>query len=215
MHNQIPYNYIVIEGNIGAGKTSLVKKLGEDYKARIILERYAENPFLPKFYLEPERFSFPVELSFLADRYKQLKEELSNRDIFSSLIIADYYFAKSLIFARITLKDDEYKLYRQLYDIIHQHLPLPDLYVYLHLPVSRLKENIKSRGRDYELNIDESYLLQLQNGYFEYLKTKLNMSILIIDGSNINYINNQDDYIKIRNSIFNVRHSTGINRVII
>jgi len=209
------YNYIVIEGNIGAGKTSLVKKLGEDFKAKLILERYAENPFLPKFYHEPDRYSFPVELSFLADRYHQLKEELSNRNIFSSLILADYYFAKSLIFARITLKDDEYNLYRQLYDIIHQHLPIPDLYVYLHLPVEKLKTNIKKRGRDYELKIDDEYLTSLQNGYFDYLKSQKNMKILLIDESNINYVNNENDYMKIKNSIFNTQYNEGINRIIL
>ena len=209
------YNYIVIEGNIGAGKTSLVKKLGGEFKAKLILERFAENPFLPKFYNEPDRYSFPVELSFLADRYQQLKEELSNRNIFSSLILADYYFSKSLIFARITLKDDEYNLYRQLYDIIHQHLPVPDLYVYLHVPLEKLKSNIKIRGRDYEVNIEDSYLLKLQSGYFDYLKTQTEMRILIIDGSNINYINNEEDYVKIKNSIFNSAYSVGINRIIL
>lgn len=209
------YNYIVIEGNIGAGKTFLAKKLAEDYRARLILERFAENPFLPKFYEDPGRFSFPVELSFLADRYHQLKEELSNRNIFSTLVLADYYFSKSLIFARITLKDDEYNLYRQLYDIIHQHLPVPDLFVYLHLPVDRLMENIKKRGRDYEKSIDEPYLLQLQNGYFEYLKSNPEMRILVIDESNVNYINYESDYIKIQNCIFNTQYPMGISRVIL
>ncbi len=209
------YKYIVIEGNIGAGKTSLVKKFGEDYKARLILERFAENPFLPKFYEDPDRYSFQVELSFLADRYHQLKEELSNRTIFSNLILADYYFAKSLIFARITLKDDEFHLYRQLYDIIHQHLPVPDLYVYLHLPVEKLISNIRKRGREYEKNIDDAYLLKLQNGYFDYLKTKSNLRILLIDVSNLNYLTNQDDYLNIKSCIFNTHYSEGINRVIL
>jgi len=209
------YNYIVIEGNIGAGKTSLVNRLGEDFNARLILERYAENPFLPKFYEEPDRFSFPVELSFLADRYHQLKEELSNRTIFSSLILADYYFAKSLIFARITLKDDEYNLYRQLYDIIHQHLPVPDLFVYLHLPVEKLIANIRKRGRDYEIKIEEDYLLRLQNGYFDYLKTQTKMRIILIDCSKLDYINSGDDYLKIKNCIFNPHYPIGINRIIL
>jgi deoxyadenosine/deoxycytidine kinase len=209
------YNYIVIEGNIGAGKTTLVKKLGEDFNARLILERFAENPFLPKFYEDPERFSFPAELSFLADRYHQLKEELSNRQIFSSLLIADYYFSKSLIFARNTLKDDEYNLYRQLYDIIHQHLPIPDLYVYLHVPIEKLLTNINSRGREYEQNIEETYLLQIQNGYFDYIKSRENFRILIIDGSSINYIKSEDDYIRVKNCIFNTQYPIGISRVIL
>jgi deoxyadenosine/deoxycytidine kinase len=209
------YNYIVIEGNIGAGKTTLVKKLGADYNARLILERFADNPFLPKFYQEPERFSFPVELSFLADRYHQLKEELSNRQLFSSLLIADYYFSKSLIFARNTLKDDEYSLYRQLFDIIHQQLPVPDLYVYLHLPVEKLMINIKNRGREYEQKIDASYLFKIQNGYFDYIKSRENMRILLIDGNNINYINNDDDYLRIKNCIFNTQYPVGISRIIL
>jgi len=209
------YNYIVIEGNMSAGKTTLVKKFGEEFGAKMILERYAENPFLPKFYEEPGRYSFPLELSFLADRYHQLKEELSNRNIFSSLIVADYYFAKSLIFARITLKDDEYNLYRQLYDIIHQHLPIPDLYVYLHLPVEKLISNIKKRGRDYEVKIEDEYLLSLQNGYFDYLKSQKDMRILLIDESNINYVNNEHDYMKIKNCIFNTQYNEGINRIIL
>ncbi len=209
------YNYLVIEGNIGAGKTSLVKKIAADINAGMILERFAENPFLPKFYEDKERFSFPVELSFLADRYQQLKEELSNRQLFSSLLIADYYFSKSLIFARNTLKDDEYNLYRQLYDIIHQHLPIPDLYVYLHVPIEKLMRNIKNRGREYEQNIEESYLLQIQNGYFDYIKSKENFKILLIDGSNINYINREDDYIRVKNCIFNHQYPIGISRVIL
>ena len=209
------YSYVVIEGNIGAGKTSLVKLLGEDYKARIILERFAENPFLPKFYSEPERFAFPVELSFLADRYHQLKEELSNRNIFSKMVLADYYFSKSLIFARNTLKEDEYNLYRQLFDIIHQHLPLPDLYVYLHVPVEKLITNIRKRGRDYEQNIEASYLQKIQEGYFEYLRTRNDMKILLIDTGNINYINSVDDYTRIKNCIFNDTYGSGINRVIL
>jgi deoxyguanosine kinase len=212
---KMEYNYVVIEGNIGAGKTSLTKKLGEDFNARLILERFAENPFLPKFYDEPERFSFPVELSFLADRYHQLKEELSNRDIFSSLVLADYYFSKSLIFARNTLKDDEYNLYRQLYDIIHQYLPVPDLYVYLHVPVEKLMANIKKRGREYEQNITDEYLLKIQQGYFDYVKTIEQTRILLIDVGGINYVNNEDDYIRIRNCIFNTQYSIGINRIIL
>ncbi len=209
------YNYVVIEGNIGAGKTSLVNKLAEDYNARLILERFAENPFLPKFYGDPDRFSFPVELSFLADRYHQLKEELSNRNIFTRMIIADYYFSKSLIFARNTLKDDEYNLYRQLYDIIHQHLPVPDLYVYLHQPIEKLLQNIRKRGRDYEQNITKEYLLKLQEGYFEYLKSIPEMRILLIDAGDHNYIENNSDYAKIKNCIFGGNYSFGINRIIL
>ena len=145
-------NYIVIEGNIGAGKTSLAKRISGDFNGKLILERFADNPFLPKFYKDPERYSFPLELSFLADRYNQLKRELSDRDLFKSFTIADYYFMKSLIFARATLSDDEYNLYRQIFEIIYSTLPKPDLFVYLHVDPDNLLMNIKKRGRDYEQN---------------------------------------------------------------
>ena len=151
------------------GKSSLVKMLAADYKARTIYERFEDNPFLPKFYENRERYSFPLELSFLAERYSQHKEALTNRDMFAPLAIADYYLSKSLIFAGVTLQRDEYNLYRQLFDIIHQHLPVPDLYVYLHSPVDRLLENIQSRGREYEKTISAEYLKKIQDGYFEYL----------------------------------------------
>ena len=141
------YNYIAIEGNIGAGKTSLATKISEQFGAKLLLERFADNPFLPKFYANPTRYSFPLELSFLADRYQQLKEELGSIDMFSPFTIADYYFMKSLVFASSTLEEDEYNLYRQIFHIIHSSLPKPDLYVYLHVPPEKLLSNIASRGR--------------------------------------------------------------------
>ena len=209
------YNYIVIEGNIGAGKTSLVTRLADELNAKLILERFGDNPFLPKFYNDPERYSFPVELSFLADRYYQLKEELSTRNIFSPVILADYYFSKSLIFAGINLKQDEYNLYRQIYNIIHRHFPVPDLYSYLHLPVDKLMGHIRKRGRDYEQTISLDYLIKLQRGYFEYFKAQNDMIILIIDISNIDFVNNHSDYQKISDYIVNGKHLKGINRLIL
>jgi deoxyguanosine kinase len=153
--------YIVIEGNIGAGKTSFATRLANDLNARLILEQYADNPFLPKFYDNPDRYSFPLELSFLAARYKQLAGELSQTNLFNPVTVADYYFVKSLIFARNTLPDDEFTLYRQLFDIIWQQLPKPSMYFYLHSPVERLLQNIKMRGREYEQNIKAEYLTKI------------------------------------------------------
>lgn len=206
-------NYLVIEGNIGAGKTSLVNLLTEDLNSKAIYEQFEDNPFLPKFYHNPERYSFSLELSFLADRYKQHKEELANRDIFSPLSIADYYFSKSLIFAGITLENDEYKLYRQLYTIIHQNLPRPDLYVYLHSPVEKLLENIKNRGRYYEKNISGEYLKNLQEGYFEYMRTSQDMRFLIIDIKDLDFVNIKKDYFLLKNLIFDQNYKTGITRI--
>lgn len=208
-------NYLVIEGNIGAGKTSLATRLAKDYNARLILEKFAENPFLPKFYSDPGKYSFPLELSFLADRYKQHKDELSNRDMFAPLAIADYYFAKSLIFASITLPEDEFMLYRQLYNIIHQHLPIPDIYVYLHLPVEGILKNIALRGRDYEKKISPEYLKKLQDGYFDFFKSRKDITFVIIETINIDFVNNEEDYLKLKDLIFYGEFEKGINRILI
>ena len=207
------YNYIVIEGNIGAGKTSLVKKIAKQFNAKSIFEQFADNPFLPKFYKDSERFSFPLELSFLAERYHQLKKDLSDRDLFKSFTISDYYFMKSLIFAESTLADDEYKLFRQLFFIIYESLPKPDLYVYLHMPVEKLIENIKQRGRNYEQNIEAKYLANIQTGYFNYFKQQKDLKFLIIDKSNIDFIKNKSDYENILDIIFNKDYPVGISRV--
>ncbi len=150
---EVKYNYVVIEGNIGAGKTTLATRIAEQFNARLILEQFADNPFLPKFYQDPEKYSFPLELSFLASRYKQLNDELGSQDIFKAFTVADYYFMKSLVFAASTLKGDEYNLYRQIFYIIYSSLPKPDIYVYLHISAERLLKNISNRGREYEKSI--------------------------------------------------------------
>ncbi len=206
-------NYLVIEGNIGAGKTSLVEKLSSDLGAKAVYEQFADNPFLPKFYANPERFSFPLELSFLADRYKQHKEELVDRDMFTPLSIADYYFSKSLIFAGITLAADEYRLYRQLFNIIHQNLPKPDLYVYLHTGIDQLMENIKIRGREYEKSISADYLRRVQEGYFNYLKSVSGLKILILDIRNLCFLDDKNDYDSVKNYIFDREYNYGITRI--
>lgn len=208
-------NYIVIEGNIGAGKTSLAKRISKDFNGKLILERFADNPFLPKFYKDPERYSFPLELSFLADRYNQLKKELSDLDLFKSFTIADYYFMKSLIFSKSTLSDEEYNLYRQIFEIIYGTLPKPDLFVYLHVEPDNLLMNIKKRGRDYEQNITQKYLESIQRGYFEFFKQHTDLTFLIIDTNNIDFIKNQDDYREVVQTVFRNEYSLGLNRVIL
>ena len=207
------YKYIVIEGSIGVGKTSLATKIAKDFNAKLVLEQFAENPFLPKFYKNPDRFSFPLELSFLADRYRQLKREMINPDLFFSFIIADYYFMKSLIFAGRTLKDDEYNLYRQLFQIIYESIPKPDLYVYLHVDTNKLLENIKNRGRDYEQNITAEYLNRIQKGYFEFFSQNPNLRFLIIDVNELDFVSIQTDYKRLRDTIFSFPCNLGMNRV--
>lgn len=188
------YNYIAIEGNIGVGKTSLAKMISEDFNAKLILERFADNPFLPKFYKDKERYAFSLEMSFLADRYQQLTEDLAQFNLFKSFVISDYYIFKSLIFAQITLQKDELFLYRKMFDIMYKEITKPDLYIYLHQSTSRLLKNIKKRGRNYEQDIPESYLDNLHKGYSTFIKTEKKLNTLIIDVSNQDFVTNKLDY---------------------
>lgn len=191
------YNYIAIEGNIGAGKTSLAKMISDDFNCKTVLERFAENPFLPKFYKDKNRFAFPLEMSFLADRYQQLSDDLAQFDLFKNCMISDYYILKSLIFAQITLQNDEYTLYRKMFDLMYKEITKPDLYVYLYQNTERLLKNIKKRGRDYEQNIEASYLQKIQDGYMNFIKTQPNLNVLIIDVSELDFVKNKEDYITI------------------
>jgi len=212
MHSK--YKYVVIEGNIGAGKTTLATMIANQFDAKLILEQFSDNPFLPKFYKDPERYSFSLELSFLAARYKQLNQEIFSTDLFKSFSIADYYFVKSLIFSKSTLQDDEYNLYRQLFNIIYQQLPMPDLYVYLHMDVDRLLENIKARGRDYEQSITADYLTRIQQGYFDFFKTETRFPIVVIGCSGFDFVNRKSDYQHLLDIVFQGTYQNGINRVL-
>ncbi len=182
------YNFITIEGNIGAGKTTLATLLSEHFKAKLILEEFADNPFLPKFYADPEQFAFPLELFFMAERYKQLKEMLQTKDMFQEVVISDYLFTKSLLFAKVNLADEEFRLYQKLFDIINPQIIQPDLLIYLHSPVSKLKENIKKRNRSYEQDIPGDYLFSLQETYTQYIKQH-NIKTLMVDTTNADFLN--------------------------
>jgi len=195
------YNYIAIEGNIGAGKTTLSAKISDDFNAKLVLERFADNPFLPKFYKDQNRYAFPLEMSFLADRYQQLSDDLAQFDLFKDFIVADYHIFKSLIFAKVTLAEDEYRLYKTMFDIIYKEMPKPDLYVYLYQNTERLLSQIKQRGRSYEQEIPAEYLEKINQGYLDYIKTQTDLNILIIDVSDMDFVENQEDYLKIINRI--------------
>jgi deoxyguanosine kinase len=195
------YNYIAIEGNIGAGKSTLAVKMAEDFNAKTVLERFADNPFLPKFYKDQSRYAFSLEMSFLADRYQQLSDDLSQFDLFKDFIIADYHIFKSLLFSKITLEEDEFRLYRTLFDIIYKEMPKPDLYIYLYQNTNRLLQNIKKRGRSYEQDITAEYLEKINKGYLEYIKTQTDLNVLIIDVSDRDFVNKQEDYLYILNAI--------------
>jgi deoxyguanosine kinase len=212
---EIKYNYVVIEGNIGAGKTTLATRISDQFNARLILEHFADNPFLPKFYKNPEKYSFPLELSFLASRYKQLKEELTPQDLFKAFTVADYYFMKSLVFASSTLHGDEYNLYRTIFYIIYGSLPKPDIFVYLHLNTDRLLSNIRKRGRDYETTITREYLQKIQESYFTFFKQNPENKYLVIDINGIDFVEDENHYRKVLDTIFGKEYSEGLNTVIL
>jgi deoxyadenosine/deoxycytidine kinase len=187
------YNFITIEGNIGAGKTTLAHLLSKHFNARLILEEFAENPFLPKFYENRRQYAFPLELFFMAERYKQLKELLQTKDLFHNLTISDYLFTKCLLFAKVNLPEQEFLLYQKLFEIINPHLIQPDLLIYLHAPVSKLKENIKKRNRSYEQSISSEYLFSLQETYTGYIRQH-NIKTLFIDVSEADFLGNEKHF---------------------
>tara|TARA_Y100000746_G_scaffold207894_1_gene196521 strand:+ start:1323 stop:1955 length:633 start_codon:yes stop_codon:yes gene_type:complete len=206
--------FIAIEGNIGAGKTSLANKIAKDYNSELILESFSNNPFLPKFYKDPEKHAFSLELFFMSERYHQLKKTWS-RDLFFSNKISDYFFMKSKIFAKTTLKDDELVLFDKLFEIMLSSLPFPDLLVYIHSDIKRLQENIHLRGRDFELNIDDSYLEALQNNYFDYLKKQKKSPVLILDVTKVDFVNDNKVYEEIKNLISEEHKQGEVKKVIL
>ncbi|WP_243473086.1 2-amino-4-hydroxy-6-hydroxymethyldihydropteridine diphosphokinase [Winogradskyella sp. MH6] len=195
------YNFIAIEGNIGAGKTSLSHKIAQDFNAKLILERFADNPFLPKFYKEPERYAFTLEMSFLADRYQQISDDLSQLDLFKDFMVSDYDVHKSLIFSKVTLADDEFRLYRKLFYQVYKDIARPDLYVYLYQNTERLQANIKKRGRKYESDIQDDYLEKINSGYLNFLRNQTELNVKIIDISDKDFVKNREDYLWLLNKI--------------
>ncbi|MDX1956216.1 MAG: deoxynucleoside kinase [Chitinophagaceae bacterium] len=184
------YHFITIEGNIGAGKTTLAHLLSRHFNARLVLEEFADNPFLPKFYENPRQFAFPLELFFMAERYKQLKDLIQQKDLFQNITISDYLFTKCLLFAKVNLPEDEFRLYQRLFEIIHQQLLQPDILIYLHAPVQKLQQNIRKRNRSYEQTISDNYLFSLQETYTHYIRQH-NIRTLFIDVSNADFLGNE------------------------
>ena len=185
------YSFLTIEGNIGAGKTTLANLLSKHFNSRLILEEFAENPFLPKFYQNPDQYAFPLELFFMAERYKQLKEMLQTNDMFLKTTVSDYLFTKCLLFAKVNLREEEFRLYQKLFDIINPQIIQPDILIDLHSPVSKLQENIKKRNRSYEQLIPNDYLFNLQETYTQYIKQH-NIKTLFVDASNADFIGNEN-----------------------
>lgn len=192
---EFPYKFIAIEGNIGAGKTTLCKKIARDFDVQLILEQFTDNPFLPLFYQHPERYAFQVELFFMTERHKQLQYELTQQPLFGQPnIIADYFFVKTMLFAKQNLKADELRLFQQLFETFNPSFPNPDLLIYLHRPVDQLLKNIEKRGRSIEEHMDPNYLVKLQNSYFDYFKNVVDYPVVLLDLEKVDFENNQDHY---------------------
>lgn len=215
MKNKLPYNFIAIEGNIGAGKTTFCELLSRDFDCNLILEQFTDNPFLPLFYDQPERYAFPVELFFMTERHKQLQAAFSSgADLFTPLSIADYFFLKTLLFAKNNLIDEEFRLFQRLFEVLNTTFPKPDIIVYLHRSVEDVMRNIKKRGRNFETDISADYLLGIQNVYFEYFRTETDLPILIIDVEGIDYLTDQTAYQKLV-GFLSMKYEKGIHRLVI
>lgn len=195
--NLSKYQYLTIEGNIGAGKTSLSQIIAKEFNAKLVLERFADNPFLPKFYEDMERYAFPLEMSFLADRYQRLQDDIAQYNLFTDFVVSDYDVFKSLIFAKVTLQEEEFKLYKKVFDLMYINLPKPGLYIYLYQNTECLLENIKKRGREYEQKIPASYLAEINKGYLQFIKSQTTFNSKIIDVSDRDFIKNRSDYVSI------------------
>ena len=203
-------NFIAIEGNIGAGKTTLAHKIAEDFNAKLVLERFADNPFLPKFYEDRNRFAFPLEMSFLADRYQQFTDDTSQYDLFKSFMVSDYDIYKSLIFARVTLQKEEFALYNKLFRLMYKEVKKPKIYVYLYQTTERLLDNIKKRGRDYEQNITPEYLDNINKGYFEFIKGYPEQNNLVIELGDLDFVESEEDYETVLKKI--VKFAVGLSK---
>lgn len=175
-----PHKYIAIEGNIGAGKTTLCEMVARDFSCRLILEEFTDNPFLSLFYSNPERYAFPVELFFMTERHKQLQQELGLQDLFKDSVIADYFFLKTLLFAGNNLNEEEYRLFNRLFQVLNTTFPKPDIILYLHRPVTALLHNIAKRNRQFETDISPQYLLEIQNSYLDFFRSEEGIPIVIL-----------------------------------
>lgn len=208
----LPYRYICIEGNIGSGKTSLANKLAKLYNGKLLLEQFTDNPFLPFFYQDPDRYAFPVEIFFMTERHKQMQKHILTHDLFAEHIFADYCFTKTLLFARNNLHDEEFRIFQHLFQLLENPFPYPDLLVYLHRSTPRLLELISERGRNMETPITEDYLVTIQNAYFEYFRSENSYPILIIDVEDMDFVKKKEDLDEIIHLI-SQKYQPGVHRV--
>ena len=210
---KIPYNYVVVEGSIGAGKTTLSTMLARDFNAELVLERFADNPFLEKFYKDPEHYAFPVEMTFLMDRYQQLKSLLTARDLFTDFVIGDYFIDKCLLFSKNNLAKDEFSLFKKVFDTVADFLPKPDLILYLYTAPDRLLKQIAKRNRAFEKDITAEYLSGIQEKYLTYFRENHQIPILLVDTENVDFVENTSDYQYFKKLIME-QHDAGVHRIL-
>ena len=210
---KVPYNYIVVEGSIGAGKTTLSTMLARDFNAELVLERFADNPFLEKFYKDPDHYAFPVEMTFLMDRYQQLKNLLTARDLFTDFVIGDYFIDKCLLFSKNNLSKDEFSLFKTVFDTISGFLPKPDLILYLYTKPDRLLKQIAKRNRSFEKDITAEYLTDIQEKYLTYFRENQQIPILLVDTENVDFVENNLDYQRFK-ELINTQFEAGIHRIL-
>jgi len=195
------YNFITIDGNTGAGKTTLANMFAEEFGANLILEQFVDNPFLAAFYAEPDRFAFQTEMYFLVDRYQQLKEKIRVLDLHKNLNISDYIFTKSLLYAKANLNEQEYQLFERIFNMFFNDLPEPELFIYVHSTADRLVKNIQKRGRGFEQVVRKSYLKSVEDIYFEHFEKNKHLRILIIPSDDLDFVTKADDYQKIKEAV--------------
>ena len=208
--NRLPYHFIAIEGNIGVGKTTLCHRLAARFNCSLVLEQFTDNPFLPPFYEQPERYAFPVELFFMTERHKQLLEHFANPDLFTPFTVADYFFVKTLLFAKNNLSEEEFRLFQRLFGVLNATFPKPDLLLYLHRPVDVLLRQIRQRGREIERNISAVYLEEIQNAYFDFLKSETETPVVILELDDADFQQN-DQVLQVIIDLLAAEHQVGMS----
>lgn len=204
---------MVIEGNIGAGKTSLVNLLAEELKARLLLETFENNPFLPDFYRDPAKNAFPLEMFFLAERYRQLSQVVpAQQDLFGQVLLSDYFIAKSAIFSGFNLQEHEWDLFIRFFEIVEKSTPLPDLLIFVHRDTDYLQRNIRKRGRGYEQHISNQYLEKVNQGYQRFLRTEKRFPVVILDCGETDFYT-QGIIKLLMDKVLNIKWEKGIQHI--